>query len=188
MNMRTNLQNHLLIATPTLEDPYFSRSVAYLFEHNEKGAMGIVVNRLAGLTLEELIGMTESTGIVDDLHASNPVMVGGPVNRDRGFILHSTQLGWNSSLVLNSEIMITTSKDILDVIGNDKGPKESIIALGYAGWAPGQLEQELEQNSWLTVEADKDLLFNVPAEKKWQAAIDKLGINIWSLSPEAGHA
>jgi len=188
MNMRTNLQNHLLIATPTLEDSYFSRSVAYLFEHNEKGAMGIVVNQSANMTLEELIAMTESKGFIDDVRASNPVMVGGPVNRDRGFILHSTQLGWSSSLALNSEIMITTSKDILEVIGNDKGPADAIVALGYSGWAPGQLEQELEQNSWLTVEADKDLLFNVPAEQKWQAAIDKLGIDIWSLSPNVGHA
>lgn len=188
MKMRTNLQDHLLIATPSLEDSYFSRSVAYLFEHNEKGAMGIVVNQCANMTLEELIGMTESTGFIDDARASNPVMVGGPVNRDRGFILHSTQLGWSSSLALNSEIMITTSKDILEVIGNDKGPDDAIVALGYAGWAPGQLEEELEQNSWLTVEADKDLLFNVPAEQKWQAAIDKLGIDIWRLSPDVGHA
>ncbi|UAA39792.1 YqgE/AlgH family protein [Paraneptunicella aestuarii] len=186
--MHKSLQNHLLIATPSLEGSYFSRSVAYIIEHTEEGAMGIVVNQLAGMTLEELMGMTETAGPVDHFHANNPVMMGGPVSRDRGFILHSTQIGWSSSMKLDSEIMITTSKDILDVIGNDQGPEDSIIALGYSGWSAGQLEKELEDNSWLTVEADKNILFKVPVENKWQAAIDKLGIDIWRLSPYAGHA
>lgn len=186
--MKKSLKNHLLIATPTMEESYFSRSVAYLIEHNEEGAMGIVVNQLAGMTLEELMNMTETNSVVDHFHANNPVMMGGPVSRDRGFILHSTQVGWNSSMELNSEIMITTSKDILDVIGNEQGPEESIIALGYSGWSAGQLEKELEDNSWLTVEADKDILFKVPVEDKWQAAIDKIGIDIWRLSPDVGHA
>lgn len=186
--MRKSLQNHLLIATPSMEDSYFSRKVAYLFEHNEQGAMGIVVNQLAGMTLEELMNMTETSGAVDQFHSSNPVMMGGPVSRDRGFILHSTQVGWSSSLSIDSEIMITTSKDILEVIGNDNGPEDSIIALGYSGWSAGQLEKELESNSWLTVEADKDILFKVPTEDKWQAAIDKIGIDIWRLSPHVGHA
>ncbi|MCY7296118.1 YqgE/AlgH family protein [Alteromonas sp. a30] len=186
--MHKSLQNHLLIATPSQEGSYFSRSVAYLFEHNEKGAMGIVVNQLAGMSLEELMKMTETSGEVDRFRADNPVMMGGPVSRDRGFILHSTQVGWNSSLRLNSEIMITTSKDILDVIGNDNGPEDSIVALGYAGWDAGQLERELEENSWLTVEADKEILFKTPIEDKWQAAINKIGIDIWRLSPHVGHA
>ncbi len=186
--MRKSLQNHLLIATPTLEDSYFSRTVAYMFEHNEQGAMGIIVNQLAGMTLEELMNMTETNGLVDHFHADNQVVVGGPVSRDRGFILHSTQVGWSSSLELDSEIMITTSKDILDVIGNDQGPEDSIIALGYSGWDAGQLERELEENTWLTVEADKDILFKVPADQKWQAAIDRLGFDIGRLSPQVGHA
>lgn len=183
-----NLQNHFLIATPVLEGSYFSRSVTYICEHNDDGAMGIVVNQPAGMTLKDLLGIADAEAEVDGLHEKLQVLSGGPVSRDRGFILHSTQAGWSSSLALNSEIMVTTSKDILTVIGNEQGPEKSIVALGYAGWSPGQLEEELESNSWLTVEADMDLLFNVPAEDKWQAAIDKLGIDIWKLSPQVGHA
>lgn len=186
--MKASLKNQLVIATPSMGESYFARSVAYIIEHSEEGAMGIVVNQLAGMTLKELMKMTETNGLVDHFHANNPILMGGPVSRDRGFILHSTQVGWSSSMELNSDIMITTSNDILNVIGNEQGPRDSIIALGYSGWGAGQLEKELEDNAWLTVEADKDILFKVPVEQKWQAAIDKIGIDIWRLSPAVGHA
>ncbi len=188
--MANSLENHFLIATPQLEGSYFGRSVTYICEHNTEGAMGIVINQETDLTLKQLLGMTEELGDtdVDAQHSADKIYAGGPVSRDRGFILHTTQPGWSSSLALTSEIMVTTSKDILSVIGNDKGPSQSIVALGYAGWSPGQLEDELETNSWLTLEADLDLLFNVPAAQKWQTAIDKLGIDIWQLAPTVGHA
>ena len=150
--------------------------------------MGIVINNKAGLTLSQLLEMTEENVTVDQEHSEHMVLEGGPVSRDRGFILHTSQLGWSSSLELSSDIMVTTSKDILSVIGNDKGPEKAIVALGYAGWGAGQLEEELEDNAWLTIEADMDLLFNVPIEDRWQKAIEKLGIDIRQLAPSVGHA
>lgn len=186
--MKTNLQNHLLIATPSLDGSYFGKTLTYICEHNEKGAMGIVINNKTELTLAQLLDMTEEQVRVDNEHADHVVLEGGPVSRDRGFILHTCQPGWSSSLELSSEIMVTTSKDILSVIGNEKGPEKAIVALGYAGWGAGQLEEELEDNAWLTVEADMELLFDTPIEDKWQAAIDRIGIDIWQLSPNVGHA
>ena len=186
--MESSLQNHFLIATPSLDGSYFGKSVTYICEHNDHGAMGIVINHKTELTLTQLLNLTEQKALVDIEHEDHLVMEGGPVSRDRGFILHTNQPGWSSSLELSSEIMVTTSKDILSVIGNDKGPEKAIVALGYAGWSAGQLEEELESNSWLTLEADTELLFNVPIEQKWDKAIEKLGINIWQLSPQVGHA
>jgi len=110
------------------------------------------------------------------------------VSQDRGFILHTTQPGWSSSLQLTSEIMITTSKDILSALGNEKAPAKSLVTLGYAGWTAGQLEEEVQNNSWLIVEADEELLFDVPIHKKWEEAVRKLGIDVWQLGPDAGHA
>lgn len=186
--MDTNLQNHFLIATPSLDGSYFSKTLTYICEHNDKGAMGIVINNKTELTLAQLLKMTEEDVTIDKDHSEHVVLEGGPVSRDRGFILHTSQSGWSSSLELSSEIMVTTSKDILAVIGNEKGPDKSLVALGYAGWGAGQLEVELEDNSWLTIEADMNILFNVPIEDRWQKAIEKLGIDIWQLAPTVGHA
>lgn len=186
--MQSSLQNHLLIATPILDGSYFGKTVTYICEHDKEGAMGIVINKTTDLNLKQLLGLTDESVQVDTDHETHQVLAGGPVSRDRGFILHTNQPGWSSSLKLSSDIMVTTSKDILSVIGNEKGPEQSLVALGYAGWSPGQLEEELESNSWLTLEADLDLLFNVPANEKWQKAIDKIGIDIWQLAPTVGHA
>ena len=150
--------------------------------------MGIVINLKTDITLSQLLTMTDEPSEGDTKLADHIVMEGGPVSRDRGFVLHTSQAGWSSSLALSSEIMVTTSKDILSVIGNEKGPEKAIVALGYAGWSAGQLEDELQDNAWLTIEADTELLFNVPAADKWQKAVEKLGINIWQLSPQVGHA
>ena len=183
-----SFENHLLIAMPSMEDPYFSRSVTYICEHNEHGAMGLVINQPVGMNLKELIAQADKDAIVLDSKAEEIVLAGGPVNQDRGFILHTTQPGWSSSLALTSEIMVTTSKDILSALGNENAPEKALITLGYAGWTAGQLEEEIQHNSWLTIEADLDLLFNVPIHKKWEMAVQKLGIDIWQLGPDAGHA
>lgn len=183
-----SLQNHFLIAMPSMDDPYFSRSVTYICEHDKGGAMGIVINQPVGISLKELVTMADAEATVDDEKAENIVVAGGPISQDRGFILHSTQPGWSSSIALTSDIMITTSKDILTVIGNTKAPQKSVVALGYAGWESGQLEQEIQDNAWLTIEADTDLLFNVPIHLKWQTAVNKLGIDSWQIAPDVGHA
>ena len=187
-SMMHSLQNHLLIAMPSLNDPYFSRSVTYICEHNEHGAMGIVINQPVGMSLKQLLSQTDSEAPVLAQKADDIILAGGPVSQDRGFILHTCQPGWNSSLQLTSEIMVTTSKDILPALGDGTGPDKALIALGYAGWTAGQLEEEIQSNSWLTVEADLALLFDVPIHKKWQTAVQKLGIDSWQLAPGVGHA
>lgn len=183
-----SLQNYLLIASPTMDDPYFSRTVTYICEHNEDGAMGLVINQPVGMSLKQLIEQVDENAIVVEEKGKGIVLAGGPVNQDRGFVLHTTQSGWASSLVLTSEVMITTSKDILACLGNDSGPSKSLVTLGYAGWSAGQLEEELQTNSWLTIEADASFLFDVPIHQKWQAAVHKLGVDIWQLGPDIGHA
>ncbi|MGJ8682328.1 YqgE/AlgH family protein [Paraglaciecola sp.] len=183
-----SLQNYILIASPTMEDPYFSRTVVYVCEHNEEGTMGLVINQPVGMTLKELVAQADETANVLDEKAEGIVLAGGPVNQDRGFILHSTQEGWSSSLTMTSELMITTSKDILSTLGNEEAPEKSLVILGYAGWSAGQLEEEIQNNAWLMVEADTDILFDVPIHKKWEAAVHKLGIDVWQLGPDVGHA
>ena len=183
-----SFQNQFLVAMPALDDEYFGRSVTYILEHNNEGAMGIVINQPAAMSFKELISQADEGATVDDDKLDKIVVCGGPVHQDRGFVLHSTQAGYNSSLALSSEIMVTTSKDILSVVGNKAGPAKSVIALGYAGWAAGQLEQEVQNNAWLTLEADQEILFDTPIHKKWQAAVNKLGVDVWQLTQQAGHA
>lgn len=183
-----SFENHFLIAMPSMEDPYFARTLTYICEHNEQGAMGLVINQPVGMSLKELVNQADKDAIVLDEKADDIVLAGGPVSQDRGFILHTSQPGWSSSLELTSEIMVTTSKDILSALGNEQGPEKALITLGYAGWTAGQLEEEIQHNSWLLVEADLELLFDVPIHKKWETAVQKLGINSWQLGPDAGHA
>ncbi|MEP0176995.1 MAG: YqgE/AlgH family protein [Paraglaciecola sp.] len=183
-----SLQNYLLIATPTMEDPYFSRTVTYICEHNKNGAMGLVINQPVGMKLKELINQVDEEAEVLDAKADEIVLAGGPVSQDRGFILHTSQLGWSSSLTMTSEIMVTTSKDIISSLGNQQAPDKSLVILGYAGWSAGQLEEEIQTNSWLMVEADAELLFDVPIHKKWETAVHRLGVDVWQLGPDVGHA
>ncbi|GAC15657.1 YqgE/AlgH family protein [Aliiglaciecola lipolytica] len=183
-----SFEHHLLVAMPSLDDPYFARSLTYICEHNEKGAMGLVINQPIGMSLQELISQADKDAIVLKEKADDIVLAGGPVSQDRGFILHTTQSGWSSSLQLTSEIMITTSKDILSALGNENAPEKALVTLGYAGWTAGQLEEEVQNNAWLIVEADEALLFDVPIHKKWEEAVRKLGIDVWQLGPDAGHA
>jgi putative transcriptional regulator len=184
----SSLQNHFLVAMPCLDEDYFSRSVTYIVEHNENGAMGIVINQPSTMTFRELITQTDANATIDEDKVDKIVVCGGPVHQDRGFVLHSWQEGWSSSLQLNSEIMVTTSKDILSVLGNNRGPARSLVALGYAGWEAGQLEHEIQENAWLTISADDEILFNTPIHKKWQAAVNKLGVDVWQLTRQSGHA
>lgn len=198
-----NLENQFLIAMPSLGDPYFNKSVTYICEHNDQGAMGLIINLPVNITLSDLLKQIKSNNdqetdseLSDSLEDKNDktnsleqlVLSGGPLAQQRGFVLHSIQAGWDSSLALSDEIMITTSKDILMALGTDKAPEQFIVALGYAGWDAGQLEQELQDNSWLTIPADSELLFKTPIEQRWKKAAESLGIDLAHLSSDIGHA
>lgn len=190
MTMMQSLTNHFLIAMPSLEDTFFERSVIYLCEHNNKGAMGLVINRPFDIPVSELLEQmsldsedTQYTQAVND-----PVLIGGPVNPERGFVLHTPQPNWSNSETLNDELMLTTSKDILASLGTDTAPTDVLVILGYAGWSKDQLEQELADNSWLTLPATNDILFNTPYDDRWQQATRALGFDVWQMSQQPGHA
>lgn len=177
--------DHFLIAMPALNDPNFSRSVTYLCEHNEDGAMGLVINRPSDMTVQQLLAHLEMEIIVE---LPQPLMVGGPVQVDRGFVMHKPETQWRSTWAISRDVAITTSQDILEALARGEGPAEAIVALGYAGWGAGQLEQEILDNSWLTVPARPRILFDIPIEKRWEAAMRLIGFDISQLSGAAGHA
>lgn len=183
-----NLKNHFLVATPSLSGGFFAKSLTYLCEHSEEGAMGIVVNHPLDVKVDEIL---EQLSLSDKSHPHNePVLAGGPLNTDRGFVLHRREppRTWQATLAISSDIQLTTSLDILGSIAQNQGPHANLIALGYAGWLPGQLEAELEDNVWLTVPADEHILFAVPHHKKLEVALQKLGISLAQLAPHSGHA
>ena len=182
-----DLSNHFLIAMPAMTDPFFAKSLTYVCEHNEQGALGIVVNRPVSLTLGELFEQIKVPLNAVEL-GSVPVHFGGPVQTDRGFVLHEPAGEWQSTLTINGKIGLTTSKDILEAVGQAKGPSNLLVTLGYAGWSQGQLEHEIAQNAWLTVPATEHILFDLPAEERMGAAMALLGIDYASLSEESGHA
>jgi len=200
-----SLENQLLIAMPSLGDPYFNKTVTYICEHNEEGAMGLIINLPVNITLSDLlkqiepdegdtaqvmestdVDVTEATDVTNSLEQL--VLSGGPISQQRGFVLHSSQTGWTSSLALSKDLMITTSKDILLALGTEKAPEQFMVTLGYAGWGPGQLEQELQANSWLTTPADSNILFDTPIEQRWKKATENMGIDLAHLSSDVGHA
>ncbi|HUP29809.1 MAG TPA: YqgE/AlgH family protein [Usitatibacter sp.] len=181
-----NLTRHFLIAMPAMQDPNFSRTLTFVCEHNERGALGIVVNRPIEVTLGTLMRQVEIPLTEGEL-GEQPVFFGGPVQVDHGFVLHRPVGEWKSTLPVG-DLGLTTSRDILEAMAKGKGPGEQLVALGYAGWAPGQLEDEIGRNGWLTVQADVDLIFNVPPEARYDAAMHALGVNTVNLSEEAGHA
>lgn len=182
-----NLTRHFLIAMPNMGDPYFARSLTYLCEHNEQGALGVVVNRPIDMTLQALFERLSLT-LKDHELADAPIYFGGPVQTDRGFVLHTPAGSWQSTLRVGDAIGLTTSKDILEAVGRGEGPRRLLVTLGYAGWSPGQLEHELAQNAWLTVEARDAIIFDLPAEERLPAAMELLGIDFARLADEAGHA
>ena len=182
-----NLTDNFLIAMPSLEDPYFSNALVYICEHNENGALGIIVNRPIDMNLA---GLLEKIDIHLDAGqlAELPVYFGGPVQLDRGFVLHRPVGQWQSTLAVNAEVGLTSSRDVLAAVGKEGLPSEIIVTLGYAGWDAGQLEDELGQNSWLTVPARPAILFELPPEERLPAAMQNLGVSFTQLSDVAGHA
>ena len=181
-----NLTSHFLIAMPAMQDPNFARTLTFVCEHNERGALGIVVNRPIEVTLATLLRQVEIPLGEAEL-AAQPVFFGGPVQFDHGFVLHRPVGEWKSTLPVG-DLGLTTSRDILEAMAKGEGPRQQLVALGYAGWAPGQLEDEIGRNGWLTVQADVDLIFNEPPEARYDAAMQALGVNTANLSEEAGHA
>jgi putative transcriptional regulator len=182
-----NLTHHFLIAMPNMADPNFARSLTYICEHNDQGALGVVVNRPIDMTLGALFEQIEIPLEAKEW-TSAPVYYGGPVQVDRGFVLHRPAGSWQSTLAVAEDVALTTSKDILEAVAEGRGPLQMLVSLGYAGWAPGQLEQEIGQNAWLTVPADLDVIFFTPPEQRFGAAMQLLGIDPARLSDAVGHA
>jgi putative transcriptional regulator len=181
------LQKQLLIAMPAMSDPNFVRSVTLMCQHSEEGAIGITINRLSNFTLGEILRQLDIP-CEDQEVASVMVLEGGPVSPDHGFVLHSPEVKFESSVHINEDIVVTTSRDVLAAIAAGSGPHQFLVALGYAGWANGQLESEMRQNAWLSVSADKGILFDSPLKSRWEKAVSKLGINIDHLHGVGGHA
>ena len=181
------LQQQMLVAMPAMADPNFSRSVTLLCQHNEEGAIGITINRQSGFTLGELL-LQLNISCENQEITSMMVLEGGPVSPDHGFVLHTPVEGFDSSIQINDDIMVTTSRDVLSAIAAGKGPQQFLVALGYAGWGDGQLESEMRQNAWLSVPADKKILFDSALQNRWEKALGNLGINVNHLHGVGGHA
>ena len=187
MSSDGTLTNQLLIAMPGMLDPNFSTTVTLICEHNEEGALGIVINRPLDLKLGGLFEQLEVED-PDPRAANSPVVMGGPVGPERGFVLHNPGGQYENSLAVSSEICLTLSRDIIDAMASGKGPGKSLVALGYAGWEPGQLEDEMLANSWLNVPATPEIVFDIPFSERWMSAAKTLGIDISQISSDAGHA
>lgn len=182
------LGNHFLIAVPGMNDPNFSRSVTLVCQHNEEGAMGLMLNRTSeyrlGDVLDQMQIRTENEAL-----AASPVLLGGPVQPERGFVLHDADgSAWDSTFQVSPTLCLTTSRDILAAMARGEGPRQTLIALGYAGWGEGQLESELQDNAWLAVEADRAILFDTPLEERWSASARLMGVDLSLLTAYAGHA
>ncbi len=187
MHAAQYLADHFLIAMPSLADPHFIRGVTLICQHDEHGAMGLVVNHLSEYTLGEVLRQMSIPAGSPALERQ-PVLVGGPVQPDRGFVLHDDPRDFGSTLRFGKGLAVSTSRDILEAMASGGGPANTLVTLGYAGWTAGQLEHELIQNSWLTVPADKAICFDTPLAERWQAAARSLGIDISHVSDLAGHA
>lgn len=182
-----NLTNHFLIAMPGMEDPSFAKTVTYLCQHSAEGALGIIVNRPSDLTLGDIMRQMD-IDLGEAEVGKMPIYFGGPVQPERGFVLHEpTASKWDSTLQVSPAISLTTSRDILDAISVGEGPRKALVALGYAGWGKGQLEQEMVENAWLSAPADQSILFDVPSAQRWKAAAELMGIDISLLTTQAGH-
>jgi len=187
MSQESRLTNHFLIAMPGLVDPNFFHTVTYICEHNPEGTMGLVINRPIGLKLADIFEQLEIT-VTDTGTSEQLVYNGGPVQGDRGFVLHDSSTEWDSTLKVTPEISVTTSLDILQAMANGSGPENTLITLGYAGWGAGQLEEEMAQNAWLSGPAESDIIFKRASQERWQAAAALLGVDLNLLSSDAGHA
>jgi len=181
------LANHLLIAMPGLEDPNFARGVTLLCQHNAEGALGIVVNRLSNLKLGDIFEQMDISTSVAGM-AEQPVYAGGPVQVDRGFVVHEAGESFDSTFRLSDQLWVTTSRDALEAIAQGRGPKRALLALGYAGWGAGQLEQEIKDNSWLSVPSSASIVFDTPLQARWQAAAMLTGVDMRLMPDYVGHA
>jgi putative transcriptional regulator len=182
-----SLAGQFLIAMPSLAEPPFSRGVAFICQHDEDGAVGLLVNQLSEYRLGDVLAQMKLE--CSDLElADAPVLIGGPVQQERGFVLHREPGHWESSYRINDEWSVTTSRDILIAMAHGEGPRLAVMALGYAGWSAGQLEQELKDNTWLTAEANERVVFHTPLEERWSAAAGLVGVDPLQLPGYAGHA
>jgi putative transcriptional regulator len=186
MNQVTYLNNQFIIAMPNLADPNFAHTVTYLCQHSEEGALGIVINKSTDMKLEEIFKQMDirATSLAA---AEAPVFAGGPVQQERGFVIHTSGEDWDATMAVSETISLTTSRDILEAIAAGEGPEQYLVALGYAGWAEGQLEKEIMDNAWLNTPYDKQVLFDTPIDLRWSAAADQIGIDINQLTTPAGH-
>ncbi|MCP5246436.1 MAG: YqgE/AlgH family protein [Burkholderiales bacterium] len=184
---KINLTHHFLIAMPAMENSFFTKTVTYICEHNEQGALGLVINRPMDLSLGGLFKQLDIAA-GETLRNESTVLFGGPVQVDCGFVLHQPIGQWQSTLTINQQLGLTTSLDILKAIANAEGPDQILVALGYAGWAAGQIEHEMAQNAWLSVPATNDIIFDMPSEERLPAAMALLGVDYTRLSNDVGHA
>ena len=187
-----NFTGHFLIAMPNLTDPYFAKSVTFICTHNQDGAMGVLINRPTDMTFETLFEKI-NLDLQNKALADRPVLYGGPVQPERGFVLHQPTGDWDSSITISDKVALTTSKDILEAVAQGKGPEKLLLSLGYAGWGSGQLEQEVAQNAWLSVKPENldtlnKILFETPHDQQLNAAMALLGFDPAMLSDVAGHA
>ena len=182
-----NLTGHFLIAMPSLDDGFFNQAVTYICEHNETGSFGIIINQETELTLKQIV-QEMKIETQADYNKNQAIFIGGPVDQGRGFILHRPVGDWQSTLKINNHMALTTSKDIIQAIANNQGPENSVVALGYAGWTAGQLDNEIASNTWLSCPADEQIIFDTPPEERWKAAAKLIGVDLSLLSSDTGHA
>jgi putative transcriptional regulator len=187
MEETTYLTGHLLIAMPSMMDPNFHHTVTFVCEHNEHGALGLVINRPLDIDLGEVFEQL-SLAQTSDKMANTPILRGGPVELERGFVIHDSKDEWESTTSIRDSIRVTTSQDILSAMAAGTGPKRAVVALGYAGWGAGQLEFEITENAWLSAPASAHIVFDTPFDQRWQEAAGILGIDLATISTDAGHA
>lgn len=185
MTSEFSLNNHFLLAMPSQAGSYFGNTITYVCEHSARGAMGIMVNRPTNLPVAELLRQNGQTPRIDE---GIYVLEGGPVEKARGFVLHTSEVAFDESMKVTPSLSLTTSRSILDAIGDSEGPRNYLVALGYTGWGPGQLEREMEESAWLSCPADEHVLFDVPLEDRLEAAASKLGIDFRLIVPRRGEA
>jgi putative transcriptional regulator len=181
------LVNQFLVAMPSLNDPHFHQSVVFICEHNAQSALGIIINRPTNIVLNDIFKQLSITA-VDHQMGQRPVFLGGPVQMERGFVIHEPPGHWESTLILSDQLGVTSSRDVLACMARGQGPEKIFVALGYAGWSAGQLETELANNSWLSMPADRSIIFETPIEQRWQAAAQLIGVDLSLLTGDAGHA
>ena len=185
--VNNNLVNQYLLATPSIQDPLFASSLVYMCEHSHEGSMGMVINHLSDQVLNDILQQLD-IDCDDPAIQQLPVFIGGPVKLQQGFVLHEDYPGWERSMQLEDNLYLTSSKDILQAIALHRGPEKFLVLLGFSGWSANQLEQELQDNAWLTAQASNDITFNEDIDHKWQMAFDTLGFNLDKLSPHTGNA